>query len=339
MPALPAHASLDRLRHQATDLLHAARHGESAAQAALTALSARPTLVTARLAVARGYGFAGWARLEVEVERREILDGGDVDQLTAFLADHPGLATEPMDHWRDQPKGATPLGYVAMLRYDTAGRVWRDMPGTGGMARALLAAGALVDGRPEDLETPLATAASYGDAEVAAVLIAAGADLDATAAPTSGGVPGGTALWHAAVFGLTTVLARAGARVGGIAEAAAVGDVTGWLRPDTPPQERVRALVMAADHQRLDVIDQLLDAGTPVDATDARWGRQALRQAAMNGRVASVTHLIARGADPDHRDLTEHRTALELCRLHDTGTSPDHARVEAILAPITTAAE
>jgi uncharacterized protein len=201
----------------------------------------------------------------------------------------------------DQPKNPTTLADVAMLRYDTIGKVWRDVPGTGAMAQALLDAGAAVDGRAEDKETPLITAASYGDAEVAAVLIAAGADLDATAAEDAGGVPGGTALSHAAVFGMTSIvdlLARAGARIGSLAEAAAVGDVTDWLRPDTPVQERIRALIMAADHERLGVIDQLLDAGTPIDATDSRWGRQALRLAAVNGRVASVAHLIARGADP-----------------------------------------
>lgn len=337
MPALPAHANLDQLRHQAKDLLRAAHHGDCDAEAELRALSARPTLATAQLALARDYGFASWARLKVEVERREILNRGDVDQLTALLADHPGLATELMDHWRDHPTGATPLGYVAMLRYDTVRRVWRDVPGTAAMAQALLDAGAPLDGRPEDRETPLITAASYGDAEVAAVLIAAGADFDATAAPTSGGVPGGTALRHAAVFGMTAIvdlLARAGARVSTLAEAAAVGDITGWLRPDTPVQERVRALVMAADHQRLDVIDQLLNAGTPVDATDTRWGRQALRQAAINGRAASVTHLIACGADPNHQDPVNHRTALQWCRHHNT--SPEHVQVEAILTPITT---
>ncbi|HVQ95552.1 MAG TPA: ankyrin repeat domain-containing protein [Mycobacteriales bacterium] len=340
MPALPAHANLDQLRHQAKDLWHAAGRGESEARAALLALSTRPTLATAQLAVARGYGFAGWARLKVEVERREILSRGDADRLTAFLAAHPGSATELMDHWRDQPKGATPLGYVAMLRYDTTGRAWRDVPGTAAMARALLAAGAPVDGRPEDRETPLITAASYGDAEVAAVLIAAGADLDATAAPDAGGVPGGTALRHAAVFGMTAVvdlLAGAGARIDNLTDAAAVGAVTGWLQPDTPVQDRVRALVMAADHQRLAVIDQLLDAGTPIDATDTRWGRQALRLAAMNGRVASVRHLIARGADPDHRDPVAHRTALDWCR-RNPGAGPESAQVEAILGPVTTGA-
>jgi ankyrin repeat protein len=228
------------------------------------------------------------------------------------------------------------LSQVAMLRYDTATGVWRDVPDTGAMAKALLDAGAPVDGQPGDRETPLITAASYGDAEVAKVLIDAGADLDATAASNAGGVAGGTALLHAAVFGMTAVvdlLAGAGARVGSLVEAAAVGDVAGWLTRGIPREDRIRALVMAADHQRLRVIDQLIDAGTPVDATDPRWGRQALRLAAMNGRVASVAYLIARGADPDHRDPVEHRTALDWCR--HLNTSPEHTEVEAILAPIT----
>jgi hypothetical protein len=37
---------------------------------------------------------------------------------------------------------------------------------------------------------------------------------------------------------------------------------------------------MAADHQRLPVIDQLVEAGTPVDAVDEVFGRQALRTTA-----------------------------------------------------------
>ena len=64
------------------------------------------------------------------------------------------------------------------------------MPGTAALARVLLAAGAPVGGDPVDTETPLMTAASYGDAGVAQVLIEAGADVDATARPTAGGVPG-----------------------------------------------------------------------------------------------------------------------------------------------------
>jgi hypothetical protein len=48
----------------------------------------------------------------------------------------------------DHLHGASPLGYVAMMRYDTARDVWRDVPGTAALARALLRAGAPVDGDP-----------------------------------------------------------------------------------------------------------------------------------------------------------------------------------------------
>lgn len=95
---------------------------------------------------------------------------------------------------------------------------------------------------------------------------------------------------------------------------------------------------MAADHQRLGVIDELLAAATPIDATDAVWGRQALRVAATNGRIASVEHLLARGADPDVRDPQHHRTALEWCiQARDNfDVRSSHDAIEAILRPLTT---
>jgi uncharacterized protein len=305
MPELPARPDLDQLRRQAKDLLRDARRGDAAALARIQAVSDRPILAAAQLALAREYGFASWPRLKAEVTRRAILDGRDLARLTALLSEDPAQATARMEHWRDHPKGASPLGYVAMLRYDTSRGAWRDLPDTGPLARALLDAGAPVDGDPGEPETPLITAASYGDAAVARVLIAAGADLEATAADDAGGVPGGTALLHAAVFGMTEVLdvlVAAGARVHSLEEAAAAGDVRGWLGAGTPLDTRVRALVMAADHQRLEVIDQLVAAGTPVDAVDPVWGGQALRTATANGRSASVRHLLALGADPSLLD-------------------------------------
>lgn len=300
MPDLPVRPDLAQLRRQAKDLLRAANNSDPSALARLRAVSNELSLSAAQLALAREYGFASWAKLKTEVERREILTSLDLDRLTALIAEHPELATEKLKNWCDHPLGATPLGYVAMLRYNTASGVWRDRPGTGAVARLLLRSGAPVDGGPGDSETPLITAASYGDAEVARVLIEAGADLDATASPTAGGAPGGTALRHAAVFGMTEVvdiLVAAGARIDHISVAAAAGDITGWLHPDTPQEDRVAALVMAADHERLDVIDQLLDAATPIDAADP-WDRQPLHTAAINGKAAAVRHLLARGADP-----------------------------------------
>lgn len=333
MPDLPARPDLTQLRNQAKDLLHAARGADRTALARIRAVSDTLNLAAAQLAVAREYGFAGWTQLKTRVELWQMLTDRDLDRLNAMIAKHPELATEPMPHCCDHPLGPTPLGYVAMLRYDTAGHTWRDRPGTGAITQALLTAGAPVDGEPDDPETPLITAASYGDTEAAQALIEAGADLDATAAPNSGGVPGGTALRHAAVFGMTNVvdlLVAAGARIGSISEAAAAGNITGWLHVDTPETDRVRALVMAADHQRLNVIDQLLDAGTPIDATDP-WNRQPLHTAAMNGRIAAVQHLLAHGADPDYRDPTHHRTALDWCRHHNPSDSSAHAAIEAIL--------
>ncbi len=78
--------------------------------------SERLTLSSAQLAVAREYGFPSWASLKRGVERREILDARDLGRLAALLTEEPALATATMEHWRDHPRGAPPLGYTAMLR-------------------------------------------------------------------------------------------------------------------------------------------------------------------------------------------------------------------------------
>ena len=336
MPALPARPDLDQLRRRARELLASARAGDDAAMAMLRAVSDRITLTSAQLALARHYGFGSWARLKTEVERRRVLDRCDVDQLQRMLTEDPSLAVAEMLHWHDHPLGAAPLNYVAMLRYDTSAKVWRDVPGTAAMARALLAAGAPVNGDPGAFETPLITAASYGDAEVATVLVEAGADVEAVSAVDSGGVPGGTALVHAAVFGMTAVLdvlVAAGAAYGDLVMSAAAGDLSGRDVTAASQEERIRALVMAADHQRLDVIDALVAAGVPVDAVDNTWGRHPLRLAAENGRPASVRRLLALGADPTLTDARG-RAPLQLARAGHA-THPDeagYAEVFALLA-------
>jgi hypothetical protein len=340
MPALPPRPDLDQLRTLAKELVRAARAGEPSAVERLRVVSAPTTLAGAQLTIAREYSFPSWAQLKRAVERREVLDARDVDRLRGMLSDEPDLSWATMEHWGDHPKGASPLGYVAMLRFDTASGAWRDIDRTASVASALIEAGAPVNGRPGDPETPLITAASYGDAAVARVLIDAGADLEARATGDAGGVPGGTALLHAAVFGMTSVvdvLITAGAVVHGIEEAAAAGDVSGWLDDQTPPDARTRALVMAAHHQRLEVIDHLIAAGVEVDATDPAFGGHPLRTAAVDGRPASVRRLLDHGADPNLRDPERGLTPLALCRRSRTegNDTPGHAAVEAILAPVT----
>jgi ankyrin repeat protein len=293
----------------------------------------------ARQSIAERYAYSDWGALFAEVERRAILTRCDLEEARRHIERDVSWATRDLRGWTDH-RCATPLSFMAMLRFDAPrlGLAGEDFSGTAEMARLLLQSGAPVDGNPGETETPLITAASYGDADVAKALIDAGADIDRLSSPDAGGVPSASALLHAAVFGMTDVidvLAGAGARVRSLPEAAAVGDIRSWPVTNRPEGERVRALIMAADHQRLDVIDELLATGTSVDAVDPQWGRQALRVAAGNGRPASVRHLLACGADPALSD-EDGRNALDL-----TGPdlaymrNPAHDEVAAILAPLT----
>lgn len=294
----------------------------------------------ARDAVAAVFGSPSWDTLAYEHERRAVLNACDVDRARALIAVDPTWATAEMAGWCDHRHGVAPINYIAMLRFDSRrlGLEGNDFSRTGEIARVLLGAGALVNGGAGDDETPLMTAASYGDADVARALIQAGADLDALATGSSGGVPGGSALLHAAVFGMTDVLdeiADAGAQVRTLVEGAAAGNIEAWPTEDADQTELLLALIMAADHQRLDVIDRLLDAGAPIDAFDPHWQRQALHVAANHGRPASVRRLLARGANPTITDDEGH-TPLDMCSPeHRYMNRPGHDEVAQILASLT----
>jgi ankyrin repeat protein len=79
MATLPAYPSLDQLRHQAKDLLRAAKSGDAAAAEQIAAAAGRQTLAAAQLVVARSYGFSSWPRLKAEVAARTA----SLDQLAA----------------------------------------------------------------------------------------------------------------------------------------------------------------------------------------------------------------------------------------------------------------
>jgi ankyrin repeat protein len=81
MADLPAKPSIDHLRRQARDLLHAAQAGDTAAAGRIQAVSNTLTLASAQLAMAREYGFASWTKLKDEVTARTA---GLAQQAEAF---------------------------------------------------------------------------------------------------------------------------------------------------------------------------------------------------------------------------------------------------------------
>lgn len=70
MPDLPERADIDQLRRKARELLRAAAAGEPEAIARLRAVSERPSLAAAQLALAREHGHRSWPALRSEVESR-----------------------------------------------------------------------------------------------------------------------------------------------------------------------------------------------------------------------------------------------------------------------------
>src|SRR5689334_7889849 len=68
--SLPDRPDLAQLRRQARELQRAAAGGDPGALRRIQQVSAETTLSAAQLAMAREYGFASWAKLKDEAERR-----------------------------------------------------------------------------------------------------------------------------------------------------------------------------------------------------------------------------------------------------------------------------
>ena len=93
MPALPPNPNLDQLRHQAKDVLQAAKRGDADARARIEAVSTELTLAAAQLAISREYGFASWAKLKGDVQERTAELAARVDAFCeAIVSTRPGRA-------------------------------------------------------------------------------------------------------------------------------------------------------------------------------------------------------------------------------------------------------
>ena len=92
MSSLPDRPDLAQLRRQARELQRAAASGDPAAVLRIQQVSAEITLSAAQLTLAREYGFASWAKLKDEAERRRA---------SAPDPAPPALAPPSAEPWRD----------------------------------------------------------------------------------------------------------------------------------------------------------------------------------------------------------------------------------------------
>ena len=184
------------------------------------------------------------------------------------------------------PGGGSPVADAAM-------RGDRDA------VRSLLKQGADANASRGDGMTALHFAAREGDADLAAMLIYAGANVSAVTR-----IGAYTPLHLASQSGSAAVveaLLKAGADVK--ARTTSTG---------------VTPLHLAAEAGSANVITVLLDHHAEIDAKEAEWGQTPLMFAAAQNRVAAIKVLLARGADPKITSRTidvAHELALDRAAL------------------------
>ena len=88
---LPVRPDLEQLKHQAKDLLRAARAGDAEA---LAMIGAGAKLADAQRALARSYGVASWPRLSVACRLIDAIWRDDIDEVRTLVTRQPALLHE-----------------------------------------------------------------------------------------------------------------------------------------------------------------------------------------------------------------------------------------------------
>jgi len=289
----------------------------------------------AQLVYAREHGFETWddltSRVNLLASRADAattepfmaafsaLQSGNVAGFKALTGAYPSLARERGTN------GNTLLN----LAVSFAGRSdWKGGLSAGKSAiEALLAAGADVNDANDRGWTPLHAAAYSNQPEIAALLLAKGAALDAEA-HGAGGTPLIAALFwgHREVADLlgsyavapNNLRAAAGLGIPKLVEDCFNGERTltpeagaarGFYRPhsgfpdwqpSTDPQEVLdEALVWACKSDRVTVLERLVRAGARLDADPYRG--TPLIWAATNNRIEAAAWLLDHGANINHK--------------------------------------
>jgi len=341
---LPSSPNLEHLRYEAKDLLkgHAARNLgvaqrirefyprlKRASDAEIFA--AHLSLSDAQLAIAREYGFAGWARLTAHIERPalsdqlnlphhqriedvtfrravELLDAGDVSGLREHLSRHPNLA-----HQRVVFEGGNYFRNPALLEFVAENPVRHGtLPqNIVEVTQAILDVGVEQSVLNEALKL-VSTGRVPRECRVQLRLI----DLlcDHGANPDS--AIEATAL-HGELEAVSTLIGR-GARIN-LPVAAALGGIEDFrqLLPGADGRDRHLALALAAQFGRIEIVRMLLDAGEDPNRYNPIGGHShttPLHQAAGSGHTELVRLLVERGARLDMKDILWQATPADWAR-------------------------
>jgi ankyrin repeat protein len=309
MSVLPEHPDLDQARRQAKELLRAAQGGDAEALARLGAVSASLTLAGAQLALARELDQPSWAALVREIEAR---NASIPESVLRFLRFSVNLQIGAAARMLRENRALAESGFPAAVVLGDAARVEAELlrdrgaatrvdPGSGWTALHLACASRF----------HLDPARAPGLAEVARLLLDAGADIDGESA--------GRRCWRPLECAVTSanssrnnepiirLLLDRGAPVRSetlLASLYAAGGT--WclelLTTATPgaPELFTDALVEAVAEADLEAVAILLAAGADPD-TPGPDGRSARRRALTGGVAATVELLGSRGDDPVDR--------------------------------------
>jgi hypothetical protein len=307
--SLAAAPNLEQIKKQAKDLLKSLRAADPAALERLrthhpefaTHLPGRLRLADAQLVIAREYGFASWAKLKARVS--DVSAELEALRIAAIEAVNP-VGWADMEADPGFPARRARLAELLRLhpmlprmKVDSHGFTLLHRAAWGPnlqLADMLIAAGADIDARANDLSTPLTMALSCGCGQGSVARILA----ERTQVPLT--------LRMAAGLGLDDRVRSFldnGALIPG-----AVDDQCSYY--DHPKREwdliqdkeeiLAEALTYAARNDQLSTITLLLDLGAPIDG-EPYYGT-ALHWAAFFGKRNAVALLVQRGADVQKKD-------------------------------------
>jgi ankyrin repeat protein len=295
-------------------------------------------LPDAQLTVARAYDYENWARLAEHVHgvtdegsavwlfesAVEAVVHGDLATLEPLLHAHPDLVlarSTRVTHFDPPVHGATLLHYIAANGVENYHQ--KTPPNAVAVATMLLRAGAAPDalagmyGGQHTTMSMLVSSEHPARAGLQVPLIDTLADFGA-AVNAEGSGDWASPLMTALAFGYieaAEALVRRGARVQTLAAAAGLGRVgeTRELLATAGPDDRHRALVLAAQQGHADIVRMLLDAGEDPNRYNPKGNHghsTPLHQAVFAGHEAVVRLLVSRGARMDIKDTIHESTPL-----------------------------